>query len=175
MRGRPLPRWSTSACIEPRKRNAGRWTCELIAAAFLAISSPAAAVADDRVLGHGRVQDSAGQLADAEVAPFRLEIGGPPQVRFSAECRALKSPNRESKQDKRLTFVDQAPAQFDVGGSAVECFVRKIKGEGTITVVLRRGDGIPIASSTLTSRKRELRLRSVGPWGTGGVRVLNVP
>jgi hypothetical protein len=115
------------------------------------------------------------EVADAGSAPYRLEIGGDPNLRFRADCRVLKSASIESKEDKFLTFVEQAPAQFDLDGDAVECVVRKLKGDGTITVMLRQGDDVQVASSTLRTRTHQLRLRSVGPWGSGGVKVLSVP
>ena len=125
------------------------------AAAFLAMSMAASAAIE---------------VADADSAPYRLEIGGDIHERFRADCRALKSASVESKEDKFFTVVDQAPAQFDLNGEAVECVVRKLKGDGTITVMLRQGDGVPIAFSRLLSRGRQLRLRSVGPRGLGGVK-----
>lgn len=149
----------------------GRWSCMLLAAAFLSTSMSAAAIADDRVAGQG----VGVQVADTEVPPFRLVISGDSNTRFRAECRALKSANRESQHDSQFTFVDQGASQFNMTGPAVECMVRKLKGPGVVTVALRRGDGGQIASSAIYTRRTRLVLRSSGPWGLAGARAYTVP
>lgn len=149
----------------------GRWSCMLLAAAFLSASLSAAAIAGDRVAGQG----VGVQVADGEVPPFRLVISGDTHTRFRAECRALKSANAESQHDSQFTFVDQGPSQFNMAGPAVECMVRKLKGAGVVSVALRRGDGSQIATSAIYTRRTRLVLRSSGPWGLAGARAYTVP
>ena len=170
--GRQLRQCSASAYVEPTRRSASRWFCTLFAAAFFTTYLSAAAIAGDRLVTHGGAQGTAIQVADAADAPYWLEIVGDIHVRFRADCRALKTINAASRQDKLFVFVDQAPAKFEMGGRAVECIVRKINGDGMITVMLRRGDGVPVAYSTLVTRKHLIRLRSAGAWGLGGWKAL---
>ena len=118
---------------------------------------------------------SAAALADEEIIPYRLEITGNIHVRVAGSCRILKSAHRLSSDDRWVSFADQAPQQFDVSGAAVVCVVRKVKGDGSMTVTLRRGDGVPIAYYTLATRGNQLRVRSIGPWGVGGAKVLPMP
>ena len=140
----------------------------LVVAALVPASLSATELADRRP----SMQDL--QLAQAEIISYRLEItGGDVHVRVAGSCRILKVIQRLSSDDRWISFNDQAPLQLDVSGAAVECFVRKVKGDGTMEVTLRRGSD-PIAHYTLVTRKHQLRLRSVGPWGVGGVRVLPV-
>lgn len=151
--------------------NGGRWSCMLLAAAFLAISLTGAATAGDRVAARG----AGVQIADAEEPPFRLVVSGDTHTRFRAECRALKSANGESQHDSQFTFVDQGPSQFNMTGPAVECMVRKLKGPGVVSIALRRGDGPMIASSAIYTRRTRLVLRSSGPWGLASARAYTVP
>lgn len=103
--------------------------------------------------------------AAAQVEAYRLDVGGAANVRFRAQCRMVDKPD-----DRFSTFVGTTPASFDVSGQAVECTIAKLRGDGTIRIELRRGDGLVIASSLLTRRNDKVRVRSVGPWGPGGAK-----
>lgn len=104
-------------------------------------------------------------VAAAQVEAYRLDVGGAANVRVRVQCRMVDKPD-----DRFSTFVGTTPASFDVSGQAVECTVAKLRGDGTIRIELRRGDGLVIASSLLTRRSDKVRVRSVGPWGPGGAK-----
>lgn len=134
-----------------------RHLCRSLLAATLAGAVAPAAVASD-------------QLAGLEIEAYRLEVGGADNIHFRAKCRIIDDRNR----DQYFTYVDDTPAQYDVSGYAVECKVRKLRGDGIFVVLLRRGDGFVIATSSTADRKLEVRVRSRGPWGLGGAKLLKV-
>lgn len=132
-----------------------RHLCRSLLAATLTGTVAPAAVASD-------------QLAGLEIDAYRLEVGGADNIHFRAKCRIIDDRNR----DRYFTYVDDTPAQYDVSGYAVECKVRKLRGDGIFVVLLRRGDGVVIATSSTGDRKLEVRVRTTGPWGLGGARLL---
>jgi hypothetical protein len=125
-------------------------------------------------LADGRDSTQHLQLAQAEFVAYRLEIAGDVHVRVAGNCRILKVAHRLSSDDRWISFAEQAPLQFDVSGAAVECIVRKLSGDGTMTVTLRRGDGVPVAYYTLVTRRHQLRC-DPSVHGGGGVKVLAWP
>jgi hypothetical protein len=77
-----------------------------------------------------------GQSVGPGGAFFQLEIGGTPDTRVRANCRAERG-----RDDAFRRIIDDVPAALDVDGDAVDCVVRKLESDGWVDVVLRGPDG----------------------------------
>lgn len=101
-----------------------------------------------------------GQPVGPDGAPFRLEIGGTPDTRVRANCRA-----EQGRDDAFRRIVEGVPTALEVDGDAVDCVVRKLEFGGWIDVVLRGPDGTIVAGAGTYARGGAVRVRSDGSWG----------
>jgi hypothetical protein len=101
-----------------------------------------------------------GQSVGPGGAFFQLEIGGTPDTRVRANCRAERG-----RDDAFRRIIDDVPAALDVDGDAVDCVVRKLESDGWVDVVLRGPDGTIVAGASTYARRGAVRVRSDGSWG----------
>ncbi len=101
-----------------------------------------------------------GQSVGPGGAFFQLEIGGTPDTRVRANCRAERG-----RDDAFRRIIDDVPAALEIDGDAVDCVVRKLESDGWVDVVLRGPDGTIVAGASTDARRGAVRVRSDGSWG----------